>query len=43
MDYTPQYFLINGVAFSKDAQQLSALSVLPAATTGNVLLRFVNA
>jgi hypothetical protein len=43
VDYTPQYFLINGLAFSKDAQQLSALSVAPAGTTGNVLVRFVNA
>jgi len=43
VDYTPLYFLINGVAFSKDAQQLSALSVPAAGSTGNVLLRFVNA
>jgi hypothetical protein len=43
VDYTPMYFFINGVSFSKDARQASALSVPATATTGNVLIRYVNA
>ena len=43
VDYTPKYFLINGLAFSKDNQQASALSIPGAGTTGNVLVRYVNA
>jgi hypothetical protein len=43
VDYTPTYFLINGVAFSKDNQTASALPVPAAGATGNVLVRFVNA
>jgi hypothetical protein len=43
VDYTPKYFLINGLGFSKDNQQASALSVPAAGATGNVLVRFVNA
>jgi len=43
VDYTPMYFLINGTAFSKDNRQASALPVPAAATTGNVLVRYVNA
>jgi hypothetical protein len=46
VDYTPTYFLINGLAFSKDARAASALSVSGAPTVagnGNVLIRYVNA
>ena len=43
VDYTPTYFLINGLAFSKDTRQASALSIPAAASTGNVLVRYVNA
>ena len=43
VDYTPLYFFINGVSFSKDARAASALSVPAAGTTGNVLIRYVNA
>ncbi len=43
VDYTPTYFLINGLAFSKDSLAASALSVPAAASTGNVLVRYVNA
>ena len=43
VDYTPTYFLINGLAFSKDNLAASALSVPAAASTGNVLVRYVNA
>jgi hypothetical protein len=43
VDYTPLYFFINGIAFSKDSRQASALSVPAAGSTGNVLIRYVNA
>ena len=43
VDYTPTYFLINGLAFSKDNRAASALSVPAAGATGNVLVRLVNA
>jgi len=46
VDYTPKYFLVNGLAFSKDNLAASALSVSAAPTTagnGNVLVRYVNA
>src|SRR6266436_8660954 len=43
VDYTPTYFAINGLAFSKDNRAASALSVPAAASTGNVLVRYVNA
>jgi hypothetical protein len=43
VDYTPLYFLTNGLAFSKDNRQASALPVPAAGPTGNVLVRFVNA
>ena len=43
VDYTPMYFLINGVAFSKDARQASALTIPRTGPTGNVLVRYVNA
>jgi hypothetical protein len=43
VDYTPTYFMINGVAFSKDNQPASALSIPAVGATGNVLVRYVNA
>ncbi len=43
VDYTPLYFLFNGVAFNKENQQASALAVPAPGATGNVLVRFVNA
>ena len=43
VDYTPLYYLVNGVAFSKDALAASAIQTPATASTGNVLLRFVNA
>ncbi len=43
VDYTPLYFLMNGLAFSKDNQPASALSIPAAGSTGNVLVRYVNA
>src|SRR6266403_2121413 len=46
VDYTPTYFLFNGLAFSKDNRAASALSVSSAPTVagnGNVLVRYVNA
>jgi IPT/TIG domain-containing protein len=43
VDYTPLYFLINGVAFNKDNRQASALPIPATAITGNVLIRYVNA
>jgi len=43
VDYTPLYYLVNGVSFSKDALAASAIQVPATASTGNVLLRFVNA
>ena len=43
VDYTPLYFLINGQGFSRDNLTASALSIPAAASSGNVLLRLVNA
>ncbi|PYU20836.1 MAG: hypothetical protein DMG32_21650, partial [Acidobacteria bacterium] len=43
VDYTPLYFFVNGVAFNKDNRPASALSVPAAGTTGNILVRLVNA
>ena len=46
VDYTPKYFLINGLAFSKDNRAASALPITVTPTTagnGNVLVRYVNA
>src|SRR6266436_6593892 len=43
VDYTPTYFAINGLAFSKDNRAASALSIPATASTGNVLVRYVNA
>ncbi|HEX4066537.1 MAG TPA: choice-of-anchor D domain-containing protein [Acidobacteriaceae bacterium] len=48
VNYTPLYYLINGIAFSKTNPSASLFPVTPAGTTnvpltGNVLVRFVNA
>ena len=43
VNYTPLYYLVNGISFSKDTLSASAIQVPAAASTGNVLLRFVNA
>ncbi len=43
VNYDPRYYLINGVAFNKTNVSASSYAVPAAATTGNVLLRFVNA
>src|SRR5882762_5516660 len=46
VNYTPLYYLVNGVAFSKNAPAASAITIPGTVTTvggGNVLLRFVNA
>src|SRR4029077_20077203 len=45
-NYTPLYYLINGVAFNKTSASTSlfpASAVTPAGATGSVLVRFVNA
>src|SRR2546425_4836077 len=47
VNYTPLYYLINGVAFSKSSPTTSLVAPLPPAAatgvTGTVLVRFVNA
>jgi hypothetical protein len=43
VDYTPMYYLINGKTFDKTAPTNSVISLVQTASTGNVLLRFVNA
>ncbi|HYM21942.1 MAG TPA: Ig-like domain-containing protein, partial [Vicinamibacterales bacterium] len=43
VNYTPLYYLINGVAFDKTNAAGSVFSTAPAATTGSVLVRLVNA
>jgi len=46
VNYTPLYYLINGVAFNKTSASASLFPVSPAAVTpltGSVLVRFVNA
>src|SRR5205807_1513832 len=44
VNYTPMYYLINGVAFNKTSAAASVFPTLPATgVTGNVLVRFVNA
>jgi FtsP/CotA-like multicopper oxidase with cupredoxin domain len=43
VDYTPLYYFVNGLSFSKDAPAASALQIPGVFSTGNVLLRFVNA
>jgi len=44
VNYSPTYYLINGVAFNKTSSGASLFSALPASgVTGNVLVRLVNA
>ncbi len=44
VNYSPRYYLINGVAFNKTSSGASLFSTLPASgVTGNVLVRLVNA
>ena len=43
VDFTPMYYLINGKSFDKTAPANSAIQLAQNASTGNVLLRFVNA
>src|SRR6266853_42746 len=44
VNYTPLYYLFNGVAFNKTSASTSLFAASPAAgVTGNVLVRFVNA
>ena len=43
VNYDPRYYLINGVSFDRTNPGNSALAVPAPATSGNVLLRFVNA
>jgi hypothetical protein len=44
VNYTPLYYLINGLAFNKTSAGTSVFPVSPATgVTGNVLVRFVNA
>lgn len=43
VNYSPRYFLVNGLAFNKVSPGASAVNVPGQAVTGNVLLRFVNA
>ena len=44
VNYSPLYYLINGVAFNKTNPSASLFSVLPVSgVTGNVLVRLVNA
>ncbi len=44
VNYSPTYYLINGVAFNRTAPAASVFSTLPASSvTGNVLVRLVNA
>jgi hypothetical protein len=47
VNYTPLYYLINGVAFNKTSASASLFPATPGTTatpvTGNVLVRFVNA
>jgi hypothetical protein len=42
VNYSPLYYLINGVSFDRSNPTSSALAVPATATSGNVLLRFVN-
>jgi len=43
VNYTPLYYLFNGVAFDKTNVAGSVFPVTPSTVTGNVLVRFVNA
>jgi len=43
VNYSPLYYLVNGAPFDRTSSGTSAAPVPAAGTTGNVLLRFVNA
>ncbi len=43
VNYSPLYYLINGISFDRTAAAASAVTVPATAATGNLLLRFVNA
>jgi len=43
VNYDPRYYLINGVAFDRTSATRSSFPVAAPATTGQVLVRFVNA
>jgi hypothetical protein len=43
VNYTPLYYLVNGISFDRTNATASALNVPVTATTGKVLLRMVNA
>ena len=43
VNYTPLYYLVNGVSFDLTATTSSAAPIPATASTGNLLLRFVNA
>ena len=43
VDFTPLYYTINGVSFDKSNPAASTLNLPASVTTGNVLLRLVNA
>jgi len=43
VDFTPTYYMINGHSFDRTNPALSAVNVGSSYSTGNVLLRFVNA
>ena len=43
VNYTPLYYMVNGVSFDQSAVGASTLQLPTAVSTGSVLLRFVNA
>src|SRR6266849_8813845 len=43
VNFTPLYYLVNGISFDRTATTSSAVTIPASASTGNVLLRFVNA
>src|SRR5215472_10072620 len=43
VNYIPLYYLVNGASFDRTAMTSSAAPIPAAASTGNVMLRFVNA
>jgi len=43
VNFTPLYYMVNGISFDKTAITSSAAPIPSSASTGNVLLRFVNA
>ncbi|HEX8979149.1 MAG TPA: Ig-like domain-containing protein [Parasulfuritortus sp.] len=43
VNYSPRYYMINGVSFDRTNASKSLFAALPATSTGTVLVRFVNA